>query len=374
MYSYIFLFATLITLLIIPIVRKIALVSNLVDHPDLKNPGKIHKKVTPLMGGVGIYLTFMIVIFAMMRFDLIEIDRSLAIILAGATGIMLLGLIDDRKALHAKVKFSGQVLIALGVLHFSGIRINFFDDGFFNFAITLLWVVGITNAVNLMDNLDGACSGAAFISCIGLFLIGWHNGQLVPTLLALVLAGSVLGFLRYNFRPASMFLGDAGSMFLGYMLSMLVLMEAPTNFGYIGLLCPIMLLAVPILDTTLATGLRLYHGRPIYLPDGSNLTYRLIALGLSKDKTLFIEYAIAFSAVLVPLGLNFGGEAAVLLILISMVCLLTIGTFLLSRAFGWALMTRILEFSRTFIKPDSLILRHDGHVLTPKNWFLRRKN
>jgi UDP-GlcNAc:undecaprenyl-phosphate GlcNAc-1-phosphate transferase len=374
MYSYIFLFATLITLLIIPVVRKIALVTNIVDHPDHANPGKIHKKVTPLMGGVGIYLTFAIVTYAMMRFDLIEIDRNLAIILAGATGIMLLGLIDDRKALHAKIKFAGQIFITLGVLHFSGIRINFFTDGFINFSITLLWVVGITNAVNLMDNLDGACSGTAFISSIGLFLIGWHNGLVIPSLLALVLAGSVLGFLRYNFRPASMFLGDAGSMFLGYMLSMIVLMEAPSSIGFSGLVCPIMLLAVPILDTTLATSLRLYHRRPIYLPDGSNLTYRLMALGLSRDRTLFIEYAIAFSAVLIPIGLAFGGEAAVLLVLCSVVALLIISTFLLSRAFGWALMTRLREVYKGIITPDSLILRHDGHVLSPKNWFLRRKN
>ena len=289
-YIIAFLVSIAVSHLFTPLVRHFAHRNQIIDNPDPKNPGKTHKKPTPLMGGFSIYVAVFAIVFT-----LLTVSRQIFVLYLGGTAILILGLIDDIFILPYLPRLVIQTAIAVFVILAGDIRIAFIPNYPISCVFTVLWIVGISNALNLMDNLDGATGGIGFIASIILFMVGIHTGNTAAALISLALAGACLGFLRYNARPASIFLGDTGSLFLGFMLACVSLLES----GAFAFSIPVIfvfpfILGMPIFDTTLATILRLKNGRPVYLPDKSNLTFRLFDFGLTEKHTLLLEYALGF--------------------------------------------------------------------------------
>jgi UDP-GlcNAc:undecaprenyl-phosphate GlcNAc-1-phosphate transferase len=289
-YIIAFLAAIVISHFFTPIVRHFARKNQIIDKPDPENPGKTHKKPIPLIGGFSIYVAVFAIIFAMLT-----VSRQIFVLFLGGTAILLLGLIDDIFILPYLPRLVIQTAISLFVFLAGDIRVGFIQNDWISMIFTLFWIVGIANSMNLMDNLDGATGGIGFISSIILFMIGIYTGNTATTVISLAIAGACLGFLRYNSKPASIFLGDTGSLFLGYMLATVSLLESEAfMFSLSAIFIFPFVLGVPIFDTTLATILRIKNHRPVYLPDKSNLTFRLFSFGLKEKGTLLLEYAMGF--------------------------------------------------------------------------------
>ena len=275
-----------------PACRALARTLGFLDRP---NPRKPHERPTPLLGGLAILAAFAAVILA--RGD---VRRELLGILAGAAATFGLGLVDDRRGMHPAVKLGGQAAAALVVIA-SGVRVTFPGPGPAGDAFTLLWIVGITNAFNLLDNMDGLSAGVGAISAAAFavlasryVLLGWEQH---PTAIAgAALAGACLGFLPYNLAGATIFMGDAGSMPLGLILASLAALGSwrsptlPTSLAI-----PVLILAYPIFDTALVTLCRWREGRPISLGGTDHSSHRLVRLGLRKTETVILIYLFAAS-------------------------------------------------------------------------------
>jgi UDP-GlcNAc:undecaprenyl-phosphate/decaprenyl-phosphate GlcNAc-1-phosphate transferase len=259
-----------------------------------------HRVPTPLLGGIAIYAAIFLGALVVAPFD----GRLLAL-LAAATLVFALGLLDDLRTLPPHVKLLGQIAAAC-LLLVGGVRVELGDAPFLTaieLALTMLWVIGITNAFNLLDNMDGLSAGTAAIAGAMLFVHSAGRGDLGLGLLGLVVAGAAAGFLVHNFHPARVFMGDCGSMTLGLMLAGLALMSAsgPPGDPVLDLLLPVAILGLPIFDTALVTIVRRLHGRPVYLGGRDHLSHRLVALGLSERGAVLVLYGI--SAALGALGL-----------------------------------------------------------------------
>jgi len=304
---------------------RLAHILDILDKPNPHNPGKIHRQPIALLGGVAIYLTVLVISGFVLDWNL----RILGLFSA-LTVIMLLGLIDDLRGLDYKVRLGVQFLVALFIVFGLDIKIAFLAEyPFIGYPLTLLWIVGVTNALNLMDNVDGATGGVSFIAALGLFGFAVLTGNTVVATLSVTLAGAVLAFLRFNFKPARIFLGDTGSLLLGLFLATLALIETQTlaPFSWHHAFIFPLLLGVPIYDTTLATLLRIYYGRPVYLADKSNLTYRLFDVGFSQLQTVFIEYGMGIYFLLCAMTLWWAPPAhGIFLVLITVGFLTFLGT------------------------------------------------
>ena len=268
-----------------PVMRQIALRTGIVDQPNAR---KIHTSPIPLLGGIAMYAAFLIalILFA----DRFYISQIVGIVV-GATWVSFLGIWDDRVGLRASVKLVGQILGAL-ILIVSGITVELFPLPILNWVITLLWVVGITNAMNLLDNMDGLSGGVAAVASGFFLLLAAINGQYLVGSLSAALLGASLGFLLYNFNPASIFMGDTGSLFLGFMLSAVGIKlrfagHPLSETWYI----PIVVLGLPIFDTTLVFVSRLRRGlNPLTHPGTDHLSHRLVARGFTRRETVLILY------------------------------------------------------------------------------------
>ena len=295
------LLALIISLLLVPFVAKLAIKIGAVDKP---NERKVHTKIMPRMGGLAIYLSFFIVLF--LSHDMAKQHIGLLI---GCTVLVLVGIIDDKTDMPAKIKLLGQILAACIVV-VSGVRVEFmtnfilggvFPLYIFSVPFTVLWIVAITNAVNLIDGLDGLAAGTSIIAAATMAISGYATGQTEMASMALILIGASLGFLKYNFHPAKIFMGDTGSMFLGYNLSVLAIMGFTKSFTVLSLVTPILVLAIPILDTLFAIIRRKMNNKPIFKPDKNHLHHCLLNYGFSHRNTVLIIYAV--SAVLALCGL-----------------------------------------------------------------------
>ncbi|MFC0299508.1 glycosyltransferase family 4 protein [Virgibacillus soli] len=282
----------LASLIITPLFIKWIIKLNITDKPNFR---KVHKNPIPTLGGLVIFISFLIGIAIIQPVS----SHHLAIV-CGAFIIIGLGIIDDIYNLSAKVKFGVQLLVALLVIFWGGIQVEFinlpfggqFEFGFFSTAITVLWIVGITNAINLIDGLDGLAGG---VSAIALFTIAGMAvimGNTYVLTIATVLFFSTMGFLRYNFYPAKIFMGDTGALFLGYMISVLALLGFK-NVTIISFVIPIFILGVPISDTLIAIVRRFINNKPISSPDSSHLHHRLLKLGFSHKQTVLFIYGLS---------------------------------------------------------------------------------
>ncbi len=296
MYLYIFTFvlSLILSLYLAPVMRRAALQFGIVDRPDGRL--KKHKKPMPYLGGIAIYLSFLLVLAFSFEFN----QEVLGLLLAG-TIVLLLGLIDDLGFLKTWAKFAGQ-LIAVLVLIKSGIFIKLvFLPTYVSIPLTFLWLVGMINAFNIIDVMDGLAAGVAFFACLALFMVALLNGKVMIAILTITLAGSLLGFLRYNFTPARIYMGDAGSMFLGLMLGALAMIGSYTEKDVLGFFAPIAILGIPIFETFQVTVARWRKGIPFYRGSPDHYALQLRAAGLSVKGVIWLSYGTA--AILGGLGI-----------------------------------------------------------------------
>lgn len=293
-----------LTLLATPQVKKLAKYCGAMDQPDAR---KVHSTPMPLWGGLGVSLSatiaFLVALFGVSGLALSSRQFSgvIAIVFCSLF-IVGIGMIDDRYGMAAKTKLLAQIGLSL-ILIGAGVRIDFFSlpfvDGvvylsFWQSALlSLVWIVGVTNAVNLLDGLDGLVAGVACGSATILALVAAVNGQWLPVIAMTALAGSALGFLRFNFNPAQIFMGDTGSLFLGIMFASWSLLGYLKTTATVALTFPILLvMAVPLLDTSYAIIRRGVARQSIFKPDKGHLHHRLLSTGMSQRQAVVTIYAI----------------------------------------------------------------------------------
>jgi UDP-GlcNAc:undecaprenyl-phosphate GlcNAc-1-phosphate transferase len=285
--------ALLLVLLITPMVRHIAVRVHAVDYP---NDRKIHSGVMPRMGGLSIIASFWAITLLTQR-----MTPGLWGFFAGSMLILIIGVMDDVKGVSPKLKLLFQVLAA-GCAMAAGIKVYFLTNIFFgdmlalgwlSYPVTLFWIVGVTNAVNLIDGLDGLAAGISAIAALTIGIIAWMEGMPAMGTLALILAAAIVGFLRYNFYPAKIFMGDTGALFLGYALSILAITGLTKTVTVISLFLPVVVLGIPILDTAFAVIRRCLSHKPIFSADKDHLHHRLMAMGLSHRNTVLAIYGVS---------------------------------------------------------------------------------
>jgi UDP-GlcNAc:undecaprenyl-phosphate GlcNAc-1-phosphate transferase len=283
----IFVTALVLSVLVTPLVRQVALRTGLVDIPNAR---KIHTAPLPLLGGAALYAGFMV---ALLFIGDRAYIRELAGIVLGATLVAMFGLADDRWGLHAYLKLGAQFLAGV-VLLIGGTQVRLFEPAWMNWALTLLWVVGITNALNLLDNMDGLSAGVTTVAAAFFLLLAAMGGQFLVGALAAALIGACVGFLRYNLRPATIIMGDTGALFLGFLLAALAIkLRFPSNVPWVTWLVPVCVLALPIFDTSLVFVSRLRRGKnPLTTPGKDHVSHRLTALGLTRREAVLTCYLI----------------------------------------------------------------------------------
>ncbi len=249
----------------------------------------------PRLGGLAIYISFMLGML------LIDTSKEVHIpLLVGSLVIVLTGILDDIFELSAKVKFSLQIAAALIVVLWGGVQVNFINlpfggtvtFGFLAIPVTILWIVGVTNAINLIDGLDGLAAGVSSIALITISGMAIIMGNTYVIAISSIVLVSTLGFLFYNFYPAKIFMGDTGALFLGYMISVMALLGFK-NVTLISFIVPVLILGVPISDTFFAILRRFLNKQPLSAPDKSHLHHCLLKAGFTHRQTVLIIYAIA---------------------------------------------------------------------------------
>jgi len=275
-----------------PVIIKLAIKLNVVDEPCQR---KIHKSPIPTLGGLAIFSGFLIGLLV------VQPDSPYHFfILLGALFTIFLGLFDDIYPLSSKSKFVSQIVIASVVVIGGDLKVSFInlpfggqiEFGWFSIAIAIFWIVGITNAINLIDGLDGLSAGISAIVLLTIGIMANFMGNVYVSSMSLILFWSIIGFLPYNFHPAKIFMGDTGSLFLGYMIAVLSLLGFK-NVTLISFAIPILILAVPIFDTFVAIIRRIIQKRPISSPDRSHLHHRLLQLGLSQRQAVLFLYLLS---------------------------------------------------------------------------------
>ena len=322
---------------------------------DAPGPRKVHGAPTPRTGGIAVFTAFTAVVLTgyfgvpvLSRLPWVEthlaapvamlqeayrVEGKLVAFLVGAAIAFLVGLLDDVLGSRFKVgfKLAGQVLAA-AVLVAGGIRTDVLYYEALNVALTLVWVVGVTNAFNLLDNMDGLSAGVAFVASLVLLVNAWILGEFFISLVLVALMGSLLGFLVYNWHPASIFLGDCGSLFIGFTLASLTLLQRYVSHASSTLfpvLMPVLVLALPILDTATVVFIRAREGRPIYVGDGRHLSHRLVSLGMQPPLAVFTIYLIALGIGLGAVGLAHADFVHALLILVQALAVVAVVLILL---------------------------------------------
>lgn len=273
---------------------------------SLPRSDRWHQKPTPTLGGVGMFIAFALTILVV---SLINSEQKLLIgrwsILAGIAIMFFVGLYDDYKNISPPIKLGFQIIAATLVIFFGGNTINFFRWPIANIMLTFFWLVGITNAINLLDNMDGLAGGVALITSSFLSVFFWRTGYTELFILSLALAGSILGFLVFNFPPAKIFMGDSGSMLLGFSLAALAVArrtQASNVFAIVGV--PTLVFLLPILDTGLVSITRILRGQSPSMGGTDHTSHRLVAFGLSEKQAVLVLYTIAIISGLASIGLE----------------------------------------------------------------------
>jgi UDP-GlcNAc:undecaprenyl-phosphate/decaprenyl-phosphate GlcNAc-1-phosphate transferase len=290
------------SILITPLVKKLAFLIGATDKP---NQRKVHQKIMPRLGGLAIYISFVIGVLIydpnppfMFPVDYPNVLKALMI---GSGIIIITGILDDMFEISAKMKMFGQLAAAGVVVFWGGVQVEFinipFTDekiyfGLLSIPITIIWIVGITNAINLIDGLDGLAAGVSSIALITIAGMAILFGNPFVAALAAIVLASTVGFLFYNFYPAKIFMGDTGALFLGYMIAIFSLLGFK-NVTLISFIIPVIILGVPISDTFFAILRRIVNKKPLSAPDKSHLHHCLLGLGFTHRQTVLIIYAMA---------------------------------------------------------------------------------
>ncbi|UOQ45686.1 undecaprenyl/decaprenyl-phosphate alpha-N-acetylglucosaminyl 1-phosphate transferase [Halobacillus salinarum] len=308
----------ILSVIITPIVKKLAIKIGATDKPDAR---KVHKVLMPRLGGLAIFISF----FVGFIFFFPESKYALPIII-GAGIIILTGVLDDLIELSPKLKLGGQLLAALVVV-LGGVQVDFInlpfggtiEFGLLSIPITIIWIIAITNAINLIDGLDGLAAGVSAIALLTISGMAITMGNIFVVFMGFMMLGSTLGFLIYNFYPAKIFMGDTGSLFLGFMIGVLSLLgfKNVTLFSFI---IPVIILGVPISDTIFAIVRRTIQRKPLSAPDKSHLHHCLINLGYTHPETVLMIYAMSalfsLAAVIFSQTTLFGASFVILFLII----------------------------------------------------------
>ncbi len=333
----------LVSIVLTDLVRRAAVRWNVLDHPGER---KVHQTPIPLMGGVAIFITFYTVIgvslFAVLKAQSLgdywldenivdflgtNVRTKLIGIFAGSLVIFILGVVDDLVALRPEIKLVGQIAAAF-ILVLSGTRISFLDTNIWvSGLVTMGWVIMITNAMNLLDNMDGLSGGITIIAAFSFFLCVWPHGDAFVCVLLMVFAGSVAGFLYHNLNPARIFMGDAGAMFCGYLLATVAVLGTFHIGGGLSassIAAPMLALSVPIFDTLSVIYIRWRQGESIMKGDKRHFSHRLVRLGMSSRQAVEFIFLVAGVSGLGAALLPQVGRAGTIIILTQ-----TVGLFLL---------------------------------------------
>lgn len=339
-----FVLGAILTCILTPLVRYLALKKGFVDCPQRAR--KVHQQATPRLGGAAILMSFLIVsAFAgffvpQFREMIVGAKPFVGVILLGSIGIFVIGFLDDLARLSPKVKLLGEFMVAGVVVwgaNLSFSEIQFLGFGsvllpeLIGFALSCLWIVGMANAVNLIDGLDGLASGITLAGLLAVAVVGYLGGIPGVTLLSTLLIGCLLGFLVFNSRPASIFLGDCGSLTLGYLAGCLTLLASFREGGVLDGIFPVLAFAIPIMDCVFAIFRRTMRGRSPFSPDMEHFHHRLMAKGLSHGKAVLAMWAAAFCCSLVAIAAAFGkGDQ-----LFAVFVFFGLGGFILLRYLGY---------------------------------------
>ncbi|MBQ9044758.1 MAG: undecaprenyl/decaprenyl-phosphate alpha-N-acetylglucosaminyl 1-phosphate transferase [Oscillospiraceae bacterium] len=322
-----------------PIVKAFATKVGAMDVP--RDARRVHDHPIPRMGGLAIFLGFLLSVLLF-----VDITREVRGILLGLVLIVATGILDDIVSLNAWIKLGAQLLAAvIAVLH--GVVIHFFmhpnvflegnvlNIGWFAYPITVLWIVGITNSVNLIDGLDGLAVGVSTISCITILVAVLLTGGVDPSvpLLVAALAGSCIGFMPYNLNPAKIFMGDTGSLMLGYTLATVSVLGLFKFYTLVTFVVPVLALAVPLSDTVFAFCRRIIHGQSPFKADRGHFHHKLMDLGLNQKQAVAILYAISAILGLAAVTLTTNGALRILLLLLALVIAVSV----------WAYVSRTIK-------------------------------
>ncbi len=361
-----FLLSLMVALGLTVAVRNRALAWGWVDQANSSR--KVHARPIPRLGGIAIVGGFFAPLCALFFVDsgvgyLFRSHEELVWgLFCGSAAIVALGLYDDLRGTGARLKFTVQFAVAIG-LYLLGFRVELvanpfgaeFSLGALSLPLTLLWIVGVVNALNLIDGLDGLAGGVAFFGVSTNFILSLVRGDVVMCLLMAALAGAILGFLVFNFNPASIFMGDTGSMFLGFVLAAVSLKTSTKSGTAVAMLVPIMALGLPIMDTLLAMVRRSVLGRPMFSADKEHIHHRLMSrLVLSHRSAVLVLYGLCGLFTLTALGLNFANSAQSAMLLIGMGVVI----FVLMRKLGYLDLHRagaVGEARRKNIRLRSLV-------------------
>jgi UDP-GlcNAc:undecaprenyl-phosphate GlcNAc-1-phosphate transferase len=349
-YLIAFLASFFFSLAITPLTRHLAIKGNIVARP---RDDRWHRKPTALLGGVSLFITVMVAWqLVSLQFGLYASIKHLLPLALGCLAIFLLGLVDDLFDINPQHKLVGQIIIASLLVVF-GFQVNWFVSKTANLLISIFWIVGITNAFNLLDNMDGLSAGIAFIA--GLFLFFSHiplgSGTVIPELLFLsILLGSLAGFLIYNFYPASIFMGDSGSLFIGFVMAGLTTEASGLMLGVRSghlvfvLAIPILILFIPIMDTAFVSLMRKLSGRPISLGGQDHSSHRMVAIGFSERTAVLTLY-------------GFAGVSGILAMVVSRlalgVSLVLVTMYLLFIVFFWITLARVKAYPEKSLLSES---------------------
>ncbi len=331
-YEYLICFALafIVSFVATPIAKKVAFCIGAVDVP--KDDRRMHKKPIARLGGLAIFSGFIIALMFSLVCTIIGVvgvtpNAQLLGMLVGVFIIVGMGIVDDIKQLGPKIKFVFQILAAIAVVWISGDKISIITNPFSTTGITVLsdfiaypltifWIVGITNAINFIDGLDGLAAGVSSISYLSLMFIAILQGEEQTAMIIAILAGSTLGFLPYNFNPAKIFMGDTGSTFLGFTLGVISIQGMMKTYAAISIVIPILVLGLPLFDTTFAILRRVVQRKSIMAPDRGHLHHRLIDMGFSQRQSVVTMYAVSGTLGLAAIVLaDKGALSAVILVI-----------------------------------------------------------
>ncbi len=301
-YLSVFLGSMLLALVVTPVVIWLAQRLKAVDRPGVRT---VHTRPTPRIGGVSIFLSAISLILAVLFLNnavgdaFRNVKPQLVTLLGSASFVFIIGLVDDLKGLPARFKLMAE-LLAAGSLCLAGVHVSSVAIteqwtlylGLLGWPLTILWIVGITNAVNLSDGLDGLAAGISAVACGTIAVFAIYGGNVVMAVLMLALLGSLSGFLFFNFNPAKIFMGDCGSLFVGFVLASASVLCATKSATLVGLALPVLALGIPIFDTLLSILRRFLERRSIFAPDRGHFHHRLIELGLKQRHVVLIIYGV----------------------------------------------------------------------------------
>ncbi|MCP9493212.1 MAG: undecaprenyl/decaprenyl-phosphate alpha-N-acetylglucosaminyl 1-phosphate transferase [Pyrinomonadaceae bacterium MAG19_C2-C3] len=338
-YLVMFLFATISALVLTPLVRRVAVRLNWLDVPN--DNRRLHSKALPRIGGVAIYLSVALTLLTLPLLDnfvtnaLQEAWSPFVAVLVSATVVFAFGLYDDLVGASPGWKFIAQG-VAGALLFGLGGRIEVLNIPFLNpieltllgsFLVTVFWVVGISNAFNLIDGMDGLATGAGLFASLVMLVVSLLNGQVIVTVLTVALTGALIGFLRYNFNPASIFLGDSGALFIGFLLAALSIQGTQKASTAVAVAIPLMAFGLPILDTGMSIARRFVSGRPLFEGDREHVHHMLLARGWSQRRVAFVLYGVCamFGLIALLFTQDMGRTTGFVLLTVGAAVVMTVG-------------------------------------------------